>query len=78
MVYKNLREKIGLDRCRDVVSFLFLFIMKDTLLLLSTQISGAAPLPMAVTEFLGDFDIPIYQLYGMSECTGVATYNKKG
>lgn len=40
--------------------------------------SGAAPLPMAVTEYLGDFDIPIYQLYGMSECTGVATYNLKG
>ena len=33
---------------------------------------------MSVTDFFGGFDIPIYQLYGMSECTGVSTYNIKG
>lgn len=32
---------------------------------------------MSVTDFFGGFDIPIYQLYGMSECTGVSTYNIK-
>jgi long-chain-fatty-acid--CoA ligase ACSBG len=37
--------------------------------------SAAAPLPSAVTEFFANFDIPIHQVYGMSECSGVSTVN---
>ena len=33
---------------------------------------------MAVTDFFGDFDIPIFQAYGMSETTGVSCLNYEG
>jgi long-chain-fatty-acid--CoA ligase ACSBG len=56
LVFKSLRDKMGLDNCR-VMS------------------SAAAPLPSAVTEFFANFDIPIHQVYGMSECSGVSTVN---
>ncbi|XP_019854410.1 PREDICTED: long-chain-fatty-acid--CoA ligase ACSBG2-like [Amphimedon queenslandica] len=41
-------------------------------------VSAAAPLPMAITEFFGDFDIPVFQAYGMSETTGVSCLNCQG
>ena len=33
---------------------------------------------MAVTEFFSEFDIPIYQTYGMSETSGVSCFNCEG
>lgn len=59
LVFKGLKAKMGLDRCRVFVS-------------------GAAPLPRAVTEFFLEFDMPIYQIYGMSECTGPHSVNLEG
>ena len=47
-------------------------------LLFLLQCSGAAPLPRAVAEFFFNFDIPICQLYGMSESTGIACMNAPG
>ncbi|HEY0638965.1 MAG TPA: AMP-dependent synthetase/ligase [Pseudonocardiaceae bacterium] len=37
--------------------------------------SGAAPIPVAVQEFLGSMGIPILEVWGLSETTGSATTN---
>jgi long-chain-fatty-acid--CoA ligase ACSBG len=39
---------------------------------------GAAPVPKAVTEFFSEFDIPLYQLYGMTETTAAGCLNALG
>ncbi|CAI8023833.1 Long-chain-fatty-acid--CoA ligase ACSBG2 [Geodia barretti] len=58
-VFKNLREKMGLERCRVCGS-------------------AAAPISRSVLEFFLDFDIPIYELYGMSESSGPQTLSLIG
>jgi long-subunit acyl-CoA synthetase (AMP-forming) len=35
-------------------------------------LSGAAPITKEVLSFFGSLDIPILEVYGMSECTGPA------
>ena len=35
-----------------------------------TQLSGAAAVDRSVVEFFMELDVPIYEIYGMSECTG--------
>jgi len=40
---------------------------------LTLQGSAAAPIARSVLDFFLDFDIPIYELYGMSESTGPQT-----
>ena len=45
---------------------------------LCTQGSAAAPIARSVLEFFLDFDIPIYELYGMSESTGPQTLSLIG
>lgn len=37
--------------------------------------SGAAPIPAQVLEFFGSIDIPIIEVWGLSETTGTATTN---
>lgn len=59
LVFKSLREKMGLDRCKMAGS-------------------AAAPIARSVLEFFLDFDIPIYELYGMSESTGPQTLSLYG
>jgi long-subunit acyl-CoA synthetase (AMP-forming) len=36
---------------------------------------GAAPIHRTVLEYFMKFNLPILELYGMSECTGPATLN---
>ena len=54
IVYKKVREALGLDRCRF-------------------QITAAAPISEDTLNFFFSLDIPIYEIYGMSECSGPAT-----
>lgn len=54
LVYKKVREALGLDRCRF-------------------QITAAAPISAETLNFFFSLDIPIYEIYGMSECSGPAT-----
>ncbi|MFK7823152.1 MAG: long-chain fatty acid--CoA ligase [Oligoflexales bacterium] len=54
IVYKKVREALGLDRCRF-------------------QITAAAPISQETLNFFFSLDIPIYEIYGMSECSGPAT-----
>lgn len=42
------------------------------------QGSAAAPIARSVLEFFLDFDIPIYELYGMSESSGPQTLSLIG
>lgn len=99
-IFKSLREKMGLDRCRITVSVFIdltlcvcvhvffceqirVCILKQNSLTSYTlfffscsffpQGSAAAPIAHSVLEFFLDFDIPLYELYGMSECTGPQT-----
>ncbi|XP_065901711.1 long-chain-fatty-acid--CoA ligase ACSBG2-like isoform X2 [Dysidea avara] len=37
------------------------------------QVTGAAPIDRSVVEFFMQLDVPIYEMYGMSECTGPHT-----
>src|SRR5512132_307029 len=41
-------------------------------------ITGAAPCPVEVIEFWGALGLPLCEVYGMSETTGVATVNPPG
>lgn len=41
-------------------------------------ISGAAPLPVAVSKFFGAIGIDIYEAFGQTECTGVCTATLPG
>jgi long-subunit acyl-CoA synthetase (AMP-forming) len=41
-------------------------------------LTGAAPCPAEVLEFWHDTGLPLYEVYGMSETTGVATVNAPG
>jgi long-chain acyl-CoA synthetase len=41
-------------------------------------LTGAAPCPAEVTEFWHGLGLPLYEVYGMSETTGVATVNAPG
>ncbi len=59
LIFKSLREKMGLDRCRIMGS-------------------AAAPIARSVLEFFLDFDMPIYELYGMSESSGPQTISLIG
>ncbi|XP_064385622.1 long-chain-fatty-acid--CoA ligase ACSBG2-like isoform X2 [Halichondria panicea] len=58
-VFKSLREKMGLERCKIAGS-------------------SAAPISRKVLEFFLDFDLPLYELYGMSESTGPQTLSLYG
>ncbi len=40
--------------------------------------SAAAPIARSVLEFFLDFDMPIYELYGMSESSGPQTISLIG
>ncbi len=40
--------------------------------------TGAAPIDREVLEYFGSLDIPVYELYGQSECTGPHTLNYPG
>ena len=42
------------------------------------QIVGAAPIARDVLEFFLDLDIPIYEIYGMSESSGPQTVSFDG
>ncbi len=42
------------------------------------QGSSAAPISRKVLEFFLDFDLPLYELYGMSESTGPQTLSLYG
>ena len=59
VIFKNMREKMGLDRCR-------------------IQGSAAAPIGRSILEFFLDFDIPLFELYGMSESSGPQTLSLWG
>ncbi|XP_065902966.1 long-chain-fatty-acid--CoA ligase ACSBG2-like isoform X3 [Dysidea avara] len=37
------------------------------------QVTGAAPIDHSVVEFFMQLDVPICEMYGMSECTGPHT-----
>ena len=41
-----------------------------SLCVLTGQVTGAAPIERSVVEFFMQLDVPIYEMYGMSECTG--------
>ncbi|MEU6273706.1 AMP-dependent synthetase/ligase [Streptomyces populi] len=40
--------------------------------------SGAAPIPVAVLEFLASVGLPVYEVWGLSETTGAATVSTPG
>lgn len=42
-----------------------------------TFFSAASPLPQDVSEFFLSLDIPIGEIYGMSECSGPHTVSSK-
>ena len=42
------------------------------------QVVGAAPIAKNILEFFLDFDIPIYEIYGMSESSGPQTVSCDG
>ena len=42
------------------------------------QVVGAAPIAKNILEFFLDFDIPIYEIYGMSESSGPQTVSRDG
>lgn len=54
LVFAKVRERLGLDRAR-------------------TLITGAAPISMRTLEFFLSLGLPIFDLYGMSECTAATT-----
>ena len=51
MVFKKVREGLGLDRCQ-------------------IQLSGAAPITKETLDFFLSLNIPVCEVYGMSESTG--------
>ncbi|XP_055353740.1 long-chain-fatty-acid--CoA ligase ACSBG2-like isoform X2 [Paramacrobiotus metropolitanus] len=59
LVFKKVRQALGLDRCRITAS-------------------GAAPLMPQTQEFFLSLDIPILDIYGMSESSAPHTVNKPG
>ncbi len=59
IVFDNVRQALGLDRCQ-------------------MQITAAAPIGKDTLEFFLSLGIPIYEVYGMSECTGPATLSVSG
>lgn len=56
LVFSKVRERLGLDRARLILS-------------------GAAPLSKEVSEYFLSLDIPILEVYGMSESTGPHSIN---
>ncbi len=42
------------------------------------QVTSAAPISRDTLEFFGSLGIPLYEVYGMSECTGPATISLPG
>ena len=61
-----------------VYMYIFVFYNDEKLILFILQLSGAAPLPKAVSDFYAGFDIALLQVYGMSETTGISTINTPG
>jgi long-chain acyl-CoA synthetase len=59
LVFRPMRERIGLRRCRYASS-------------------GAAPIAPEVLEFFIGLGVPVYELYGMTENSAVATANFVG
>ncbi|RHY19536.1 hypothetical protein DYB32_010214, partial [Aphanomyces invadans] len=43
-----------------------------------TMFSGAAPITLEVVNYFAALDIPLYELFGQSECTGPTTLSLKG
>ncbi|MGH9186962.1 MAG: AMP-dependent synthetase/ligase [Acidimicrobiales bacterium] len=58
-VFRALRERVGLRRCRWAAS-------------------GAAPIAPQVLKFFIGLGVPVYELYGMTENSAVATSNFRG
>lgn len=44
----------------------------------TVAVTGAAPADPAVLEFLAGLDLPVYEVYGLSETSGPATWNHPG
>ena len=59
IVYSKVREALGFDRCRVMVT-------------------AAAPIGRATLEFFFSLNIPVMEVYGMSETTGPATVSVPG
>jgi long-chain acyl-CoA synthetase len=59
LVFSRLRQRLGLDRCKMLVS-------------------GAAKLRPETLEFFLSLDLPIYEVYGMSENCAMTTLNLPG
>jgi long-subunit acyl-CoA synthetase (AMP-forming) len=59
IVFRNVREKLGLDQARMCFT-------------------SAAPAARSTLEFFLSLGIPIYEVYGMSECTGPTTFSLPG
>lgn len=43
----------------------------------SLAVVGAAPMSREILEFFMSIDVPVFELYGMSECTGPQTMSLK-
>jgi long-chain acyl-CoA synthetase len=59
LVFQRLKQRLGLDRCRMLVS-------------------GAAKIRPQTLEFFLSLDLPIYEVYGMSENCAMTTLNLPG
>lgn len=59
IIYSKVREALGFDRCRIMVT-------------------AAAPIGRATLEFFFSLNIPVMEVYGMSETTGPATVSVPG
>ena len=58
-VFDAVKDKIGLDKCRAMVT-------------------AAAPVSKSTLEFFLSVGIPIYEVYGMSECCGPQAVSRHG
>jgi long-subunit acyl-CoA synthetase (AMP-forming) len=59
LVFDRVRKRLGLDRCKIIVS-------------------GAAKLPVSTLEYFLSLDLPIHEVYGMSENCAMTTLNVPG
>ena len=50
----------------------------DTWLTICSQASAAAPITQETVAFFQSLDIPVYEIYGMSECSGPQTLSFDG
>ena len=59
-------------------AFFFFFFFFKSDICLSLQLTAAAPISLVTLEFFLSLGIPIYEVYGMSECTGPQTVSIPG